>query len=222
MTPRGPWRSRGAPATVWAMDQSAGLELAGRLGQQMRFLLEADKLKQVLRRNMTHGRQRRENSAEHSWHLTLMALVLADHAAARDLDLLRVLKMLVVHDLVEIDAGDTFAYDEAAKRDQREREERAAQRIFALLPGEQAAELRALWDEFEARQSAEAQFALALDRLQPMLLNYVNGGPSWQEHQVTARQVRAFNACMEAGSPELWDYARGLVAEAVRRGFLAP
>ena len=196
-------------------------EFAGQLGQRLRFLLEADKLKQVLRRNVLHGKQRRENSAEHSWHLTLMALVLVDHAAVRDLDLLRVLKMLVVHDLVEIDAGDTFAYDEAAKRHQQEREERAAERIFALLPAPQAAEMRALWDEFEARQSAEAQFALALDRLQPMLLNYFNGGPGWQEHGVTARQVRTVNACMEQGSPELWDFAQQMVTDAVRRGFLA-
>ena len=197
-------------------------ELAGRIGQQIGFLLEADKLKQVLRRSVIHGKQRRENSAEHSWHLALMALVLADHAAVRDLDLLRVLKMLVVHDLVEIDAGDTFAYDEEAKRHQQEREERAAERIFALLPAAQAAELRALWDEFEARHSAEAQFALALDRLQPMLLNYFNGGPGWQEHGVTARQVRALNACMDAGAPALWNYAQGLVTEAVKRGYLAP
>ena len=181
------------------------------LEQRLRFLLEADKLKQVLRRNVILGKHRRENSAEHSWHLTLMALVLVDHAAVRNLDLLRVLKMLVVHDLVEIDAGDTFAYDEAAKRDQQEREERAAERIFALLPAGQAAEMRDLWDEFEASQSPEAQFALALDRLQPMLLNYFNGGPGWQEHRVTARQVRAVNACMEQGAPELWDYAQGMV-----------
>ena len=197
-------------------------ELVGRIGQQIGFLLEADKLKQVLRRSQIHGKQRRENSAEHSWHLALMALVLADHAAVRDLDLLRVLKMLVVHDLVEIDAGDTFAYDEEAKRHQQEREERAAERIFALLPAAQAAELRALWDEFEARHSAEARFALALDRLQPMLLNYFNGGPGWQEHGVTARQVRALNACMDAGAPALWNYAQGLVTEAVKRGYLAP
>ena len=123
-----------------------------------------------------------------------MALVLADHAAVRDLDLLRVLKMLVVHDLVEIDAGDTFAYDEEAKRHQQEREERAAERIFALLPAEQAGELRALWDEFEARQSAEARFALALDRLQPMLLNYFNGGAglagAWRHRAAGARAQR--------------------------------
>lgn len=215
-------RPRRTGYSTRAMNEYAGPEFAGKIGQQMRFLVEADKLKQILRRSMIHGKQRRENSAEHSWHLTLMALVLAGRAAARDLDLLRVLKMLVVHDLVEIDAGDTFAYDEVAKRDQQEREERAADRIFALLPAEQAAELRALWDEFEARQSAEAQFALALDRLQPMLLNYVNGGPGWQEHGVTARQVRALNSAMEPGSPELWDYAQGLVSDAVKRGFLAP
>ena len=197
-------------------------EFAGRVGDQIRFLMEADKLKQVLRRSHLNGKQRRENSAEHSWHLTLMALVLAEHAATADMDLIRVLKMLVVHDLVEIDAGDTFAYDEAAKRDQHEREQRAADRIFPLLPPEQAAELRAVWDEFEARQSAEARFALALDRLQPILLNYFNGGPGWQEHGVTAPQVRALNASIGEGSPELWRYAQELIDAAVRHGFLTP
>ena len=194
----------------------------GRLARQVGFLIEADKLKQVLRRSYISGKQRRENSAEHSWHLTLMVLVLAEHAAAPGLDLLKVLKMLVVHDLVEIDAGDTFVYDEEARKGQQEREERAAERIFALLPAEQGSELRAVWDEFEAQRSPEARFARAIDRLQPMLLNYVNGGIGWQQHGVRAAQVRDLNRCIDDGAPELWRYAEGMIDDAIRRGYLAP
>jgi len=197
-------------------------ERNGRLAQQMRFLLEVDQLKQVLRRTSIIGNERLENSAEHSWHLTLMALVLSEHAAAAGLDQLKVLQMLIVHDLVEIDAGDTFVYDEAGLEDQEEREQRAAERIFGLLPAESGAALRAIWDEFEARQSPEAKFARALDRLQPMVLNYVNGGGPWQEHGVRADQVREINGCIEEGAPELWRYAEELIEDAVRRELLAP
>ncbi|MDE2921629.1 MAG: HD domain-containing protein [Acidobacteriota bacterium] len=197
-------------------------ERHGRLAQQMRFLVEVDQLKQVLRRTSIVGNERLENSAEHSWHLTLMALVLSEHAAASGLDQLKVLKMLIVHDLVEIDAGDTFVYDQAGLKDQEEREARAAERIFGLLPAESGAELRAIWDEFEARQSPEAKFARALDRLQPMVLNYINGGGPWQEHGVRADQVREINGCIEDGAPELWRYAEELIEDAVRRELLAP
>lgn len=194
----------------------------GRLAQQMRFLVESDQLKQVLRRTSILGNHRRENSAEHSWHLTLMALVLSEHAVAVGLDQLKVLKMLIVHDLVEIDAGDTFVYDQAGVKDQEEREQRAAERIFGLLPAGTGAELRAIWDEFEARQSPEAKFAKAMDRLQPMLLNYVNGGGPWQKHGVRADQVREINGCIEDGAPELWRYAEDLIEDAVKRELLAP
>ena len=197
-------------------------EANGRLAKQIAFLVEADKLKRVLRRSSIVGKDRLENTAEHSWHITLMALVLAEHAAVPGLDQFRAVKMLVVHDLVEIDAGDTFVYDETARQDQEEREQRAAERIFALLPAEQGAELRALWDEFEARLTAEAQFAKAVDRLQPLLLNYVNGGIGWQQHGVRAGQVRDLNRSIEAGAPELWRYAQGLIEDAIRRGYLAP
>ena len=197
-------------------------EVSGRLAQQIAFLVEADKLKQVLRRSPISGKQRLENSAEHSWHLTLMALVLAEHAAAPGMDLLKVLRMLVVHDLVEIDAGDTFAYDEAARKGQKEREERAAERIFALPPEPQGAELRSAWDEFEAQHSPEAKFARAVDRLQPMLLNYVNAGIGWQRHGVRATQVRDLNRCIDDGAPELWRYAEGMIEDAIRQGYLAP
>ncbi len=198
------------------------LERHGRLAQQMRFLVEVDQLKQVLRRTSIVGNDRRENSAEHSWHVTLMALVLSEHAAASGLDQLKVLKMLIVHDLVEIDAGDTFVYDQAGLEDQEEREQRAAERIFGLLPTESGAELRAVWDEFEARQSPEAKFARALDRLQPMVLNYVNGGGPWQQHGISADQVREINGCIEDGAPELWRYAEELIEDAVKRELLAP
>ncbi len=195
---------------------------SGRLAQQMRFLVEADRLKHVLRRTSTIGNDRRENSAEHSWHLTLMALVLSEHAAVADLDQLKVFRMLIVHDLVEIDAGDTFVYDRAALEDQEEREQQAAARIFGLLPTEIGERLRSLWDEFEARRSPEAKFARALDRLQPMLLNYMNDGGPWRKHGVRADQVREINQCIEDGAPELWRYAEEMIEDAVRRELLAP
>ncbi len=216
--------ANGRPGACAAEEHEESNPVPGRkpLAQQIRFLVETDQLKRVLRRTSIVGNHRRENSAEHSWQLTLMALVLAEHAAAPGLDQLKVLKMLVVHDLVEIDAGDTFVYDKAGVEDQEEREERAAERIFGLLPAETGAELRALWDEFEARESPEAKFAKAMDRLQPMLLNYVNGGGVWRKHGVRADQVREINCCIEDGAPELWRYAEDLIEDAVRREYLAP
>lgn len=197
-------------------------EGGSRLQRQIAFLVEADKLKRVLRQTVISGKRRRENSAEHSWHITLMALVLAEHAADPGLDLVKVLRMLILHDLVEIDAGDTFVYDEAARRGQKEREERAAERIFGMLPGEDGARLRAAWDEFEAHESPEAKFARALDRLQPLLLNYLNEGFGWQRHGVRAEQVRALNRVIEDGAPKLWRFAAELIEDAVRRGYLDP
>ncbi len=188
----------------------------------MQFLVEADRLKQVLRRTSIVGGERLENSAEHSWHLTLMTLVLSEHAACAGLDLLKVLKMQIVHDLVEVDAGDTFVYDQAGVKDQEEREQEAASRIFGLLPADAGADLRAVWDEFEARETPEARFARALDRLQPMLLNYVNGGGPWQQHGIRADQVREINSCIEDGAPTLWRYAEDMIEDALRRELLLP
>ena len=159
------------------------------LDRQVGFLLEADRLKTVLRQSTLTDRSRRENSAEHSWHLALMALVLAEHAPPGT-DLGRVMVMVVLHDLVEIDAGDLFAYATPADQARQERAERAAaDRLFALLPPAQASSLRALWEEFEERATAEAKFARALDRLQPMLINMVTDGGTWAAHGVTADQV---------------------------------
>lgn len=197
-------------------------ELAeGRLADQLRFVLEADRLKTVIRQNTLLHDSRRENSAEHSWHLSLMALAFAEYAPPGT-DLSRVIIMLILHDLVEIDAGDTFVYDDEAVATQAERERAAADRIFSLLPPGQAATYRAIWDEFEERRTPEARFARALDRLQPLLVNHGTEGGTWQRHNITADRVRARVAVIKEGSPALGDYAAALVEDAVERGYLAP
>jgi putative hydrolases of HD superfamily len=193
-----------------------------RLDQQMRFVGEAGLLKRVLRQTMLTDPARRENSAEHSWHLAVMALTLADHAPPGT-DIGRVIAMVLLHDLVEIDAGDLFAYADQEQQARQEAAERAAaDRIFALLPEDQAASVRGLWDEFEERSTSEARFARALDRLQPMLANMRAGGGTWQRHGITADQVLAKVELIEDGSAALGSYARDLVARAVQTGLLAP
>jgi putative hydrolases of HD superfamily len=195
-----------------------------RLDHQMRFIAEAGRLKGVLRQTVLAGPglDRPENSAEHSWHLAVMALVLAEHAPP-GVDLSRVTGMVLIHDLVEIDAGDLFLYADQHLQEQQEIAEReAAERIFALLPVQQGAFLRHLWEEFMARQSAEAKFARALDRLQPMLENIKTGGGTWKRHGVTADQVLAKVELIEDGSPSLGALARNLVGRAVASGVLAP
>jgi putative hydrolase of HD superfamily len=193
-----------------------------RLDRQMRFITEIDGLKGVLRQTMLAGPGRRENSAEHSWHVAVMAVTLGEHAPAGT-DIGRVTAMLLLHDLVEIDAGDLFVYaDEAQQARQETAERAAADRIFALLPPDQAASLRGLWDEFEERRTPEARFARGLDRLQPMLENLAAGGGTWTEHGITADQVLAKVKLIEDGSPALGRYARDLVDRAMRDGLLAP
>jgi putative hydrolases of HD superfamily len=194
----------------------------GQLDEQLRFVAEAGKLKGVLRQTRLTGPPRRENSAEHSWHLAVMALALSEHAPPGT-DTGRVIAMLLVHDLVEIDAGDLSVWAAPAQQDGQEAAERAAaDRIFALLPAGQGAGLRALWDEFEERRTAEARFARALDRLQPMLANVADGGGTWARQQITADRVLTKVALIEDGSPALGRYARELVARAVTDGILAP
>jgi putative hydrolases of HD superfamily len=192
------------------------------LDRQVGFVLEADRLKTVLRQSTLTDRSRRENSAEHSWHLALMALVLAEYAPAGT-DLGKVMAMLVLHDLVEIDAGDLFQYAAQPQQARQAAAERAAaDRLFPILPPPQAASLRTLWDEFEERATAEAKFARALDRLQPMLINMVTEGGTWAVHGVTADQVLARVALIEDGSPSLGAYARDMIESALDRGILAP
>jgi putative hydrolase of HD superfamily len=192
-----------------------------RLAAQVEFLLDVDALKRVERRTRIVGGSRRENTAEHSWHLALFALVLAEHSD-EPIDIGRVLAMAVVHDLVEVDAGDTFAYDTAGEAVKAERERQAADRIFGLLPPEQGAQLRALWEEYERGDTPEARFAMAVDRLQPILLNYADGGRTWSQHGVTADRVLARNASIAQASAALWAIARQRVADAVEHGLLQP
>lgn len=193
----------------------------GRLDEQMAFVTEVGKLKSVLRQTVLAGIGRQENSAEHSWHLATMAMALADHAPAGT-DLARVIGMVLVHDIVEIDAGDLFLYADPSAHERQEVAERAAaMRIFAILPADQGAAMRQLWDEFTERKTAEAKFARALDRLQPMLENFAVGGGTWQRYGVTADQVLAKVELIEEGSATLGSYARDLVSRAVATGILA-
>jgi putative hydrolase of HD superfamily len=191
------------------------------LEKQIAFLVEIDKMKHVLRRTITIDRDRNENDAEHSWHLAIMAVLLSEHADSQGIDLMHVVRMVLVHDLVEIDAGDTYCYDEAAQEAKLDREAKASERIFSMLPPDQAAELRSLWDEFEDRKTPESRFAAALDRLQPLLLNFHTGGRTWKQHGVVRRQVMSRIKPIRDSSETLWEYASSLVEEAVKRGLLA-
>ena len=195
-------------------------DVTSRLIQQIKFIAEADKLKEIFRQTINTQSRRAENDAEHSWHLCLCVIVLAEHANHAKLDVLRVLKMLIIHDLVEIDAGDTFAYDTAAMAGQHEREARAADRLFGLLPSDQAADFRALWDEFETQTTPEAQFAMAVDRFQPMLLNCLTQGAAWTRHGITQNRVLDRNRHIADGCADLWTYAEKMVQEAVDAGHL--
>ncbi len=190
-----------------------------RLHKQIQFILEIDRLKTVIRQTLLTDRSRQENSAEHSWHLAIMALLLSEYAN-QPVDLPRVVKMVLIHDLVEIDAGDTFIYDDKGHQDKAEREQRAAERLFGLLPDDQAGELKSLWEEFEERQTPDARFAAALDRLHPMLHNVQTEGASWRKHGITSDRVLARNRTMAEGSTELWEYAQAMIEEAVRKGYL--
>jgi putative hydrolase of HD superfamily len=190
-----------------------------RIQQQYAFLAECLKLAEIKRQTLLPTSRRRENDAEHSWHLCLMTITLAEHSNV-PVDLIRVLRMLVIHDLVEIDAGDTYAYDAAAMAGQLEREARAADRIFGLLPKDQGAELRACWEEFEARLTPEAHFAAAIDRLQPVLLNVLTDGEKWREHGVTRAKVIARNQHAREGAEAVWAHALAMLDEAVARGLL--
>jgi len=191
-----------------------------RLHHQIEFILEIDRLKQVLRQTITTDKSRQENSAEHSWHTSLMAIILLEYAENPQIDVFRVAKMLLIHDLVEIDAGDTFCYDDHARKYQHERELQAAKRIFNLLPMDQARQLQSLWEEFEARKTVNSRFANALDRLQPLINNYYTDGKAWQEHGVKRHQVVARNCWIKEGAPKLWQYALELIEDAVVRGIL--
>ena len=192
-----------------------------RFKRQIEFILEVDKLKHVLRQTILMDKSRKENSSEHSWHIALTVLILSEYARDADLDLFRVMQILLVHDLIEIDAGDTYCYDNQGRKDQAERERLAADRIFNILPSDQSMIFRDLWEEFEERKTPESLFANALDRVQPFLHNYFTRGQTWQENDIKSAQVIARMRPVDDGAPVLWKYVSSLIDDAVKKGFLA-
>lgn len=190
-----------------------------RLKKQLDFALEIDKEKNVLRQTHLSGHGRRENDAEHAWHMAIMAYLLREYSN-EPVDIAKVMLMCLIHDVVEIDAGDTYAYDAEAKKTQQAREDAAKERIFSLLPDDQKVELIALFDEFEACETAEARFARAMDNLQPILLNNSNGGGDWREHGVTAAQVYQRQSRSKLGSAALFAVIDGIIQENIAKGNL--
>ena len=188
-----------------------------RFEQQMKFILEIDKVKNVFRQTYLADGNRKENDAEHSWHMAIMAFLLKEYAQ-EEVDIMRVVLMVLIHDLVEIDAGDTYAYDLDGLQTKREREVKAAERIFGLLPKDQEEQFRELWDEFEAYESAEAKYAHMLDNFQPLMLNDALDGKSWKEHKVKKRQIYSRNAKTMEGSEKIWEYMKDLVQKNIDRG----
>ncbi|MFV0361621.1 MAG: HD domain-containing protein [Suipraeoptans sp.] len=176
-----------------------------RLKQQMEFILEIDKEKHINRQTYIADGSRKENDAEHAWHMAIMAILLQEYATDA-VDITRTISMILIHDLVEIDAGDTYAYDEEAKKDQEEREKAAADRIFGMLPTDQGTRMRELFEEFEKGKTASARFAKALDRIQPMMLNAAAGGKSWKEHGVSLSQILDRNKGTAEDTKQLWEY----------------
>ncbi len=177
-----------------------------RLQQQFNFIKEIDKEKLIGRQTYLSDTSRKENDAEHAWHMAIMTILLSEYANEK-IDVLKTITMLLIHDIVEIDAGDTYAYDQAGLETQREREEKAADRIFGMLPEDQAKKFRDLWEEFEAKSTPEAKFARAMDNIQPMMLNAVTDGKAWMEHGVYLDQILKRNEITPKGSEELWKYA---------------
>ena len=192
-----------------------------RLQEQMEFMLEIDKLKQISRNTMLTDRSREENSVEHSWHIAMAAFLFSEYAQDQKIDLYRVIKMLLVHDLVEIDAGDTYCYDDHHRQDQAKREQEAAERIFKILPPDQSRSIRELWEEFENRGSPESKYANALDRFQAFLQNYFTKGQIWQKNQINRRQVLDRMQPVFDGAPLLWNLVELLIDDAVQKKYLA-
>ncbi|MET4138373.1 HD domain-containing protein [Pedobacter sp. UYP1] len=187
--------------------------------QQVAFIHEIDKLKYIQRKTRLFNSDRRENDAEHSWHLAMMALTLAEHSN-EPIDILKVLKMLLIHDLVEIDSGDVFLYDTIVNHDNTEAERKAAERIFGLLPAKQAEEFVAIWEEFETGDTAEARFARSMDRFEPILQNVSNQGGTWTEHNVPYDTVMDKTSKIQHGSKTIWDFTETLIDDSVLKGYI--
>ena len=187
--------------------------------QQVAFIHEIDKVKYIQRKSRLFNSDRHENDAEHSWHIAVMAMVLAGHSN-EPIDTLKVIKMLLIHDVVEIDAGDVFLYDTVINHTNTEAERKAAERIFGLLPQEQAEEFITIWEEFEAGETSEAKFARAMDRLEPLLQDVSNNGLVWREHNIKYEQVIQKNSIIQNGSQTLWDFGKSLIDELAEKGIL--
>ena len=190
-----------------------------RLQQQFRFLMELDKLKSVFRRSILSHEERMENSGEHSWHVTVVAMLLYEYANEK-VDLLKVMKMLLIHDVVEIDAGDIYIYDKVSNEGKVDREREAAKRIFGLLPKDQAEEFKELWEEFEAKETREAKFAGSCDRIMPLLHNYYSQGRMWLKNGVGRDDVKNIMLKVKPGSTSLWEATGQIIEEAVKKGYL--
>lgn len=188
-----------------------------RLKQQMNFILEIDKSKQINRQTYIADGSRKENDAEHSWHLAIMAFLMAEHANEK-VDVARVMEMVLIHDLVEIDAGDTYAYDTKGYETKRAREEECADRVFGLLPEDQKEFIRNLWEEFESGETPEAKFANSLDKIQPVLLNDASNGKSWVEHEVHRPMILKRNEHTAEGSEKMWDYCKQIIDKNIENG----
>ncbi len=192
-----------------------------KLKNQIAFVIEIDEMKRILRMNLHADGSKRENDAEHSWHLAVMAMLLEEYCAEK-VDIGRVIKIALVHDLVEVYAGDTFAYDSKGYEDKDEREKMAADKLFGMLDGEQAAFFRALWDEFEEKTTPESRYANAVDRLQPLLLNYLTDGHTWKLGDVHAPQILKRMDIIRTATPELWHIVEGIIETSIEKGILKP
>ena len=191
-----------------------------RLQKQLRFLVEVDQMKNVLRQTLLVDKSRRENDAEHSWHFALMAMLLSEYADGSKVDFYRVLRMALVHDLIEVYAGDTFAYDKKGNEDKEEREKKAADKLFGMLPEDQGKEIRDLWEEFDQMETPDAQYAASIDRLQPLINNYMTQGHTWHIGTVTSKDVYARAAIIEKASPELWKVVQFIIKDSIEKGWL--
>ena len=191
-----------------------------RFAEQLQFLIEVDKMKTILRQTLLVDQSRRENDAEYSWHFALMAMILYEYADQNQVNLFRVLKMALIHDLVEVYAGDTFAYDEAGYETKESREKAAAQKLFGMLPGDQAKEIRELWEEFDTMETPDSKYAAAIDRLQPFVNNYLTEGYTWKKGNVTSDKVYKRMDMVKQGMPELWDFIEKTIQDSIDKGYL--
>lgn len=187
--------------------------------KEIEFIIELDKMKNIFRQTSIIDKSRRENDAEHSWHVAIMSIILSEYADD-DIEVYRVMKMLLVHDLIEIYAGDTFCYDEIGNRDKIEREERAAYKLFNILPENKGKKVKELWEEFEKMETKESLFANSMDRLQPFLMNYYSDGGTWEKYDISKEQVLKRAEPIKRSSKKLWEFAEGLIEDSVKKGYI--